>query len=90
MFMCVCVCVGTVCKLHLRRGVVSLSSLLAVFMVPPDKLVQRGLKNGAGGSGISSHCHDNDSDTLTPSDSGRPLYGNRNVISPAALRDNPL
>lgn len=27
----------------------------------------RGFQNGAGGSGISFHCHDNDNDTLAPS-----------------------
>lgn len=65
-------------------------SLLLVSWCPLISWCCRGFQNGASGSGISFHCHDNDSDTLAPSNSDQPLYGNRNAISPAAATDNPL
>lgn len=67
-----------------------LRSFLLVSWCPLISWRCRRFQNGAGGSGISFYCHDNDSDTLAPSNSDQPLYGNRNAISPAAVTDNPL
>lgn len=67
-----------------------LRSFLLLSWCPLISWCCRRFQNGAGGSGISFHCHDNDSDTLAPSNSDQPLYGNRNAISPAAATDNPL
>lgn len=84
-FVCVsaCECVLFECKSSPR-------SFLLVSWCPLISWCCRGFQNGASGSGISFHCHDNDSDTLAPSNSDQPLYGNRNAISPAAATDNPL
>lgn len=89
---CVCVCMsGSVyCMCEFSPQTPCSRRFLLVSWCPLISWCCRRFQNGTSGSGISSYCHDNDSDTLAPSNSDQPLYGNRNAISPAAATDNPL
>ena len=71
-FVCVCwECVSCMCgsSPQTRRS----RSLPLVSWCPLISWCCRGFQNDASGGGISSHCHDNDSDTLAPSNSDQPI-----------------
>lgn len=87
---CVCLSMSVYCMCESSPQMRHSHSFLLLSWCPLISWCCRGFQNGASGSGISFHCHDNDSDTLAPSNSDQPLYGNRNAISPAAATDNPL
>jgi len=77
---CMCVC-ASMCVRASKPQSWSWRGFVLVSWCPLISWHRRRFQNGATASGISFHCHGNDSDTPAPSDSDPPLCGNRNAIS---------
>lgn len=67
LWVCVCLRVSTGCVWIFVSQTRCSRCFLLVSWCPLISWCCRGFQNGASGSGISFHCHDNDSDTLAPS-----------------------